>query len=442
MTGDGFIGGPPKLQPILGENESSRTRQKMLCYTGGMKIAIFSDCYLDLTGGIVNSINTQKAALESRGHKVVVFSASYPKTEAEIKKLAKDNIFPVPSCRYCFRGLTPVSRRPGVIEKWLLKNHPEIKDYDVFYIHYESGCSIAGLRLGKELKIPTIQVMHGREDMGVSTIIPRGFRTFVATALNWFHSWYLPHTVKVHRDDYLANTIAKAKMWTLMVNHANAADLVLTPSAHFKKKLLHYGVTQPIKVLPNGYPDDKFPANPSLKTLSPGEELRMIWHSRVSSEKRIVPFLEALTKVQGKYRLDIYGDGVDMKKALRFCKKHPVNAVFHGNTKFDKLREAIDKSHLDVLVSYNYDTFGMTLIEAEAYAVPVFFCDPDMKEIVPKGSFVMSRDESPAAMAEAIDNLINHPELIAKMSKVMLDHREEVLASKKIKELERILTDG
>ncbi len=414
----------------------------MLCYTGGMKIAIFSDCYLDLTGGIVNSINTQKAALESRGHTVSIFSASYPKTEAEIKKLAKDNIFPVPSCRFCFRGLTPVSRRPRVIEKWLIKNHPEIKDYDVFYIHYESGCSIAGLRLGKTYKIPTVQVMHGREDMGISTIIPFGFRTFVATALNWFHSWYLPHTVKVHRDDYLANTIAKAKMWTLMVNHANAADLVLTPSEHFKKKLVYYGVNRPTKVFPNSYPDALFPSKPSLKTLNPGEELKLIWHSRVSSEKRIVPFLESLTKVQGKYRLDVYGDGVDMKKALRFCRKHPINVTFHGNTKFDKLREAINQSHLDVLVSYNYDTFGMTLIEAEAYGVPVFFCDPDMKEIVPKDSFIMSRDESPAAMAEAIDDLINHPELIAKMSRVMLDHREEVLASKRIKELERILTDG
>ena len=406
-----------------------------------MKIAIFSDCYLDLTGGIVNSINTQKAALEARGHTVYVFSASYPKTKQEIAKLAKDNIFPVPSCKYCFRGLTPISRRPKIIERWLAKTHPEIRDFDVFYIHYESGCSIAGLRLGKTYKIPTVQVMHGREDMGVSTIIPFGFRTFVATALNWFHSWYLPHKVKVHRDNYLANTTAKAKMWTLMVNHANAADLVLTPSEHFKKKLVYYGVKKPVKVLPNCYPDALFPPDPSLKTLNPGEELKLIWHSRVSSEKRIVPFLESLTKVHGKYRLDVYGDGVDMKKALRFCRKHPINVVFHGNTKFDKLREAINQSHLDVLVSYNYDTFGMTLIEAEAYGVPVFFCDPDMKEVVPSGGYVMSQDETPAAMAESLDNLIAHPEQIAKMSQIMLNHREEILASKRIKKIEQILAD-
>ena len=149
-----------------------------------MKIAFFSDCYLDLTGGIVSSINAQKAALEQNGHTVYIFSSSYPKSHEELQKLAKTNIFPVPSCRLCFRGFTPVSRRPRIIEKWLLKTHPEIKDCDIFYVHYESGCSIAGLRLGKQLKIPTVQVMHGREDMGEAGIIPFGLRTIVACLLN------------------------------------------------------------------------------------------------------------------------------------------------------------------------------------------------------------------------------------------------------------------
>lgn len=403
-----------------------------------MKIAFFSDCYLDLTGGIVSSINAQKAALEANGHIVYIFSSSFPKSDKELSDLAKQNIFPVPSCRLFFRGLTPVSRRPKIIEKWLIKNHPEIKQFDIFYIHYESGCSIAGLRLGKQLNIPTFQVMHGREDVGEANLIPFGFRTIVASFLNWFHSWYLPHPIKIKRDDYLASTLASAKMWTLMVNHANSADFVLTPSEHFRKKLIHYGVSKPTKVMPNGFPDAKFPENPPVKTLDPNEKLRMIWHSRVSGEKRILPFLEALTQVKGNYQLDVYGDGNDMGRARRFAERHHLNVKFHGTVPFVKLSEAISNSHLDVLVSYNFDTFGMTLIEAEAYGVPVFFCDPDMQEIVPKGSFMMSQNETPAKMAESLNDLICHPENIAKMSKVMLSHRDEVLVSKRIKQLERI----
>lgn len=400
-----------------------------------MKIAFFSDCYLDLTGGIVSAINAQKTALEKSGHQVYVFSTAYPKTESEIKKLAARHIYVVPSCKYCFRGLTPVSRRPKIIEKWLLSEFPELKDFDVFYCHYESGCSIAGLRLGKSLKVPTLQVMHGREDIGESNIIPFGFRTIVAILLNWFHSWYLPHPFKIPRDDYLATNIAKSKMWELMVNHADSADLVLTPSAHFRKKLIHYKVTKEIKVLPNSVSDDKFPKHPIAKELKTGETLKIIWHSRVTPEKRIIPFLEALTKVEGKYHLDVYGDGVDLKRAQRYAKSHNLNVTFHGTIPFDEFTKALANSHLDVLVSYNCDTFGMTLIEAEAFGIPVLFCDPDMKEIVPKGGYAITSTPDPSSIASTINDLINHPEKIKQMSEVMLAHREEISASNRIKKL-------
>lgn len=398
-----------------------------------MKIAIFSDCYLDLTGGIVSSINAQKAELERLGHTVYVFSSGFPRPNKAFKKLASENIFQVPSCKICFRGLTPVSRRPKIIERWLLKNHPEIKNFDIYYVHYESGCSIAGLRLAKKFKIPSIQVMHGREDMGETHIIPFGFRTFVATMLNWFHSWYLPHPIKVKRDHYLVDNLAKAKMWTLMVNHANYADLVLTPSEHFRQKLKHYGVKKAIKVFPNGFPDAKFPEKQAVKTLKPGEELRIIWHSRVSAEKRMMPFLNALKNVEGKYCLDVYGGGGDFFRARRFAKRHHMKVKFHGNVKFNQLEKAINSSHLDVLVSYNFDTFGMTLIEAEAYNVPVFFCDPDMKEIVPPGSYILSMSEHPDDMEKALNNLFAHPEKIQTMSEIMSKHRHEILISNRIK---------
>ena len=403
-----------------------------------MKIAFFSDCYLDLTGGIVTSINAQKAELERRGHTVYVFSSGFPKSKEKLEALAKNHIYQVPSCKLCFLGLTPVSRRPKVIERWLLKEHPEIKDYDIFYIHYESGCSIAGLRLGKQLKIPTIQVMHGREDMGETNIIPFGFRTIVAIFLNWFHSWYLPHKTNIPRDNYLADNYAKAKMWTLMVNHANYADLVLTPSEHFRKKLLHYGVKKEIKVLPNGFSDEKFPKIAKLKTVESHENLNIIWHSRVSAEKRMMPFLHALKNANGKYRLDVYGGGGDYFRAKRFVKRNKMNVKFHGNVKFETLLKAFETADLDVLVSYNFDTFGMTLIEAEAYGIPVFFCDPDMKEVVPNGSYIFSKNETPEAMAEALNELLNHPEKIAKMSETMLTHREEILVSKRIDSFEKI----
>ncbi|MBR0424105.1 glycosyltransferase [Candidatus Saccharibacteria bacterium] len=401
-----------------------------------MKIAIFSDCFLDLTGGIVTTISAQKRELERRGHTVYVFSSAYKKSEKELAKLQKENIFPVKSCKFWGRGLTPIARRPKVIEKDLLKSHPELESFDVFYVHYEAGCSIAGLRLGKKLKKRTIQVMHGREDIGEQNLVPFGFKTLVAVLLNWFHSWYLPHPIKVKRDDYLATTIAGSKMWTLMVNHANFADLVLTPSQHFREKLLHYGVKKPVKVLPNGVSDDYFVPDLAPRELAPGESLRIIWHSRVSKEKRILPFLEALSYVSGPYHLDVYGDGNDLKKAQKYAKKRRLNVKFHGPTPFKKIYPEIIKSHLDVLNSYNFDTFGMTLIEAESAGTPALFVDPDLQEVIPTSGAILSAP-SPTEVAKSIESLINNPEKITKMSKSMLSHRNAVRVSHIIDKLEK-----
>lgn len=409
-----------------------------------MRIAIFSDCYLDLTGGIVSTINTEKAALEKRGHTVTVFSSAYPHSETELNNYAKQNIFPVPSCKVFGRGLTPIARRPKVIEKWLLKNHPEIKDYDIFYIHYEAGCSIAALRLAKELHIPSVQVMHGREDMGEAGLIPFGLRTLVAVLLNWFHSWYLPHPIKIHRDDYLATTIAKAKMWTMMVNHANFADLVITPSEHFKRKLIHYGVTKPIIALHHGIKDELISEPATERTFLPNDALRLVWHSRVSGEKRPMELLEALRLLHQKhtnYHLTVYGNGPALKRAKRYVRRHHLKVTFHGNTKFEKLWQAIKTSHLDILISYNYDTFGMTLIEAEAAGTPAFIVDPDMQEIIPAGSYLLAKGPEPVEMAAALEQIYQHPELITKMSQTMLKHRDGIRISQKISRLEQIFSD-
>ena len=403
-----------------------------------MKIAIFTDCFLDLTGGIVTTITAQKKELEKRGHTVYVFSSAYQKSEKELKKLAAEHIFPVKSCRFFCRGLTPIARRPGIIEKDLIKTHPELKDFDVFYVHYEAGCSIAGLRLGKKLKIKTIQVMHGREDIGEQNLVPCGLKTIVAILLNWFHSWYLPHPVKVKKDGYLATTIAGAKMWTLMVNHANCANLVLTPSQHFKEKLLHYGVKKPIEVLPNGVSDELFIPDLAPKVLRSDEPLKIIWHSRVSKEKRILPFLEALTLVKGPYHLDVYGDGNELKKASKYVRKHRLNVKFHGSIPFKKIYPEIVKSHLDVLNSYNFDTFGMTLVEAESAGTPVLFVDPDLKEVVPASGSILS-SPSPSDVAEVIDDLISHPDKVTKMSESMLKSRDHARVSHLVDILERYL---
>ena len=381
----------------------------------------------------MTAINAEKEELERRGNTVYVFSSAYPKGREEREELAKKHIYPVPSCKVIGRGVTPIARRPRVIEKWIEREHPEVREFDIYYIHYEAGCSIAGIRLARKWKIPVVQVMHGREDMGESSLMPWGTRTCVAAMLNLFHSWYLSHSVEVAKDTNQAPTLARAKMWTLMVNHANASDVVITPSEHFARLLKEYGVVRPIEVLHHGVPDGMVERPARVREKAEDEPLRIIWHSRVSAEKRVMPFLEALKWLErGAYRVDVYGEGVELPQAKVYASAHRLNVKFYGAVEMGVIEEALESAQLDILVSYNYDTFGMTLIEAEARGVPVLIVDPALREIVPRGGYICARDQSPKAMAEALREVIARPEFVREMSEAMLAHREGIRNSVKI----------
>lgn len=146
-----------------------------------------------------------------------------------------------------------------------------------------------------------------------------------------------------------------------------------------------------------------------------------------------MPFLEALKLMKRPYVLCVYGDGNMLKKAKKFAKKWGLKVKFYGRQKREKIMARMQDSHLGVVASYNFDTQGMILLEAEAAGLPVFFCDPEMVEIVPAESYVLAGGPDPVSMAIALDNL--SAENVAKMSKRMLKERREVLQETQIEQL-------
>ena len=405
-----------------------------------MRIALFTDIYLDIPGGIPSSIKAQKSALQKLGHKITIFCPGGQTNNTE-----KD-LYIVPTHRLLRPNQAPLAKRPKKILHSIKKEYPVFSDYfDLVHVHYEASCSIAGVKLAKEYKLKLIQTMHGREDIAINTNLPAPTKYLVAKLLNTMHSISLGRlSSKTERlpkkDSFLIKNSVCQNMWQLMVRQANLADAVISPSAHFAKNLKHYGVKKPIHVISNGV-DDSYLQNLSfsIRLFKPNEPLRIIWNSRLSKEKRILPFLQSVANSKHKDRIDltIIGDGNQMQEAKNFAKSHLQSSQikFLGIIPHEQIFNFIQNQHISVINSYGFDTQGMTILEAVACGLPILYADPAMDEVVPEHGGLRSPNDSVAAMTDTIDQLFAHPALIEEMSKNAIKAKDSVLQSTQISKL-------
>ena len=421
-----------------------------------LHIAIFTDVFLGIPGGIPSSIRAQKTSLEALGHQVTIFCPGTQKDYSNpLNKFGADhdpNIILVPTAKFLVNG-APFSKWTKYVTRFIEKKYPNLAEtFDLFHIHYEATTSMAGLLLAKKYSIKVVQTMHGREDMAIAINVPHPFKTLAATGINLIHRVTLkPIAKKSPKPDSqnteiknLAPTIAHREMWQMMVRQANLADQVITPSAHFAKKLQLFGVTHPISVISNGIADQEI-ANftPKIRTYQNNEPLRILWFSRLSKEKRILPFLESLRiaqKLEPNFRFifTIIGDGNQMSKVQKFCKKHFDEASIKilGTIPHQEiLQKYTEDQHLSIINSYQFDTQGLTILEAAACNLPVIYADPDMSEIVPNHGGLCAKSPTPHAMAELLLKIYHQPEIIQKLSQNLAASEKTYLQSHQIKKL-------
>lgn len=437
--------------------------------TKTLRIAIFTDVFLGIPGGIPSSIRAQKDSLEALGHQVTIFC---PGTQQDFENPLSQfganhdpNIILVPTAKFLVNG-APFSKWTKYATRFIEQKYPNLAEtFDLFHIHYEATTSMAGLLLAKKYGIKVVQTMHGREDMAIATNVPHPFKTLAATGINLIHRTTLKSILKKSsRSDYrnpepkkspgpnyqnaeiknLAPTIARREMWQMMVRQANLADQVITPSAHFAKKLRLFGVTRPISVISNGISDQEI-ANftPRIRTYQDHEPLRILWFSRLSKEKRILPFLESLRIAQElepnfRFIFTIIGDGNQMSKVQKFCKKHFDEASIKilGTIPHQEILQKYTKDqHLSIINSYQFDTQGLTILEAAACNLPVIYADPDMSEIVPNHGGLCAKSPAPRAMAELLLEIYHQPELIQKLSQNLAASEKTYLQSHQIEKL-------
>lgn len=421
-----------------------------------MRIAFFTDVFLEIPGGIPSSIKAQKAALESLGHHVTIFCPGWKKQQPGISmdkksrfsldKNSNEDIIIVPSFKLLHPNGAPLAKSPTKIIKYINKLYPNFSSsFDLVHVHYEASCSIAGVKLAKKYHLKLVQTMHGREDIAIYTNVPTPLNYLVAPLLNFLHQKSLKSIQQrkitlPKKDDYLIKTSVHRNMWELMIRQASLADIVISPSQHFAKNLEHYHAAKTVHVVSNGI-DDELLAKYSFKIRErqQNDPLKIIWSSRVSKEKRILPFLESIkqSKYHKNIQLTVIGEGNQLQEAKAFAKANLTNTeiTFLGLVPHEELFQYEKDQHLSVINSYGFDTQGMTILEAIACGLPVIYADPAMDENIPDHCGLRAKNNTPAAMAELLDYIFENPELIKTMSRAALKASPSVMQSAQIKNL-------
>ncbi len=163
-----------------------------------------------------------------------------------------------------------------------------------------------------------------------------------------------------------------------------------------------------IAVIPNYVDTSVFQPRSDLR-----DERELIFVGRIAPEKNLPALLEAIESL--KVRLRIIGEGKIRPDLQRRFASLDGRVIWEGNVPNSALPGYLNGAALFVLPSF-YEGHPKALIEAMACALPVIGADsPGIRELIHHGETGYLSAAEPAAIRQAIEELIARPALRARM---------------------------
>ncbi len=364
-----------------------------------MNIAMFSNLYLPLVGGVPYSIATFKREFEQMGHKVLVVTPELdePRDDPDVVEVPAVQNFNGSD----FPMAVPV---PGYLSKTLEEFSP-----DLVHTHHPFLLGDTALRTAISRDRPLVFTYHTM----------------------WEHYLHYAPADSPAMQEFVKQMAAA---------YCDLCDHVITPSESIAEILRERGVTTPITALPTGIETDRFrngDAGEGRRRLGiPADAPVAGYIGRLGPEKNLGVVADALIEFcrrRPSARALVVGYGEDTKR---------IRGAFEDAGLADRLympgtlsgQELIDAYHaLDVFVfASRSETQGLVLAEAMAAGRPVVAVDAagarDVVRDGENGHLIPSED--PTALADAILAVIEQHETdLTAMQKVAVATAEELSSS-------------
>ena len=386
-----------------------------------MHVVMFGDQHAETLGGAQVSMRLQRRFLEKAGHTVTMVAPAMHGPRA--RAAASDpSYLDLPSIPITFDREYSMTwpgvrtdRRLDAALRSLLDDtgRPPV---DVVHVQADFWGAFIGHRFAQRHGLPVVHTMHNRVDVGIAATAP--FPKLVLRVLNAWQRRALGGFMEakpVGRDG-----------WAYLRRLANRSDAVTAPSTHFARRLEAHGavprgrrgilphldapIAPPtVDVIWNGI-DDELLAR-ALDT-APAERApglpRFVWLGRMSPEKRLLPFLEALAASGVEADVEIIGGGGQLGAARRLVEKLRPRATvtFAGRMPYAETLRRIAAADAVVQTSIGFETQGMTIFEAASLGTPAVVSDPDLADELGSGFWPVGdgsgADPSITALAEAL----------------------------------------
>lgn len=376
-----------------------------------MRIAFVCDYALNYTGGAQSVFFDEIELLRASGYEVLVVAPRPPRGEmsAKIGDTAglTESTWQIPGADL------PVLRNSRTRRRHLERLFRD-RRIDVVHVHSEFGLTSAAVAAAARLGIPVVHTVHaffwqGPDLRGLDRVAGAAIRSTVR-ALRGSPSWNRVHAPRA----------VDAALRSATLTAAQAADAVISPSAHQAEALRAAGLTH-ATVVPN--PMRTRTACPAPLTRIDGP-LRVVWVGRLAREKRPLEFLHAVAragKLLGPHSLDVtvIGDGPLLAEARQIADRMSPGGGsrirFTGSVDRSEVDRRMRDSHLVALTSFGADNQPVVVVEAFHAARSVLYVDPRLEEGLADAGILCGSPEI-EGMAAMLVHLVRHPEVVVARS--------------------------
>jgi 1,2-diacylglycerol 3-alpha-glucosyltransferase len=368
---------------------------------------MFGDQHAESFGGAQVSMRLQRRFLEKAGHTVtIVAPARHGARRAPAPDPASVDLPSVPVTLDREYAMTWPGARTDRRVDAAMQARPKV---DVVHVQADFWGAFIGHRFAERHGLPVVHTMHNRVDVGIAATTP-----FPVAALRVLNAWER-RALGAHpggREGAGAGSGGRDG-WAYLRGFAERADAVTAPSSHFARRLEAHGVVpgrgipagdEPkVDVVWNGIDDDLLEATlASRSERAPGPP-RLVWLGRMSPEKRLLPFLEALAASRITANVEVLGGGGQRRAAQRLVDRlrPQASVVFAGRMPYGESLRRLAAADALVQTSIGFETQGMTPFEAASLGTPSIVSDPDIAAELGSGLWTV-RDASIEALAETL----------------------------------------